>query len=920
MDDKPGKSAFVTEQKYFEEIFRSVPKARMTSVDVTAYEELGRMYHMGIEYRSTLFALVRRINAGGLHTASADLMGDLMLVGIGKPDGGTRPIGVPSALRRLAGRVMIHQMCQPERQGLGRFFTTTTVPAEMLVAAGFSSDTPCNVPLQLGVGVHGGAEIAIGIVRTYLGLNPGHAIASDDKKNGFNSISRRAIFAGLRLWFPECIPAVRQWYARQARLFWRGEHGVEMAADEANRRFYSEEGCAQGDPLGPFLWAIGYHYTLLEVQAHHPTTQICAYLDDTYYLQEPSEALAAMHTGARLTARPDVCNVASNTGKQEIFSPRGADGVLDAMPATLRGSPHAPPNESKGYAGGLLECIKVLGAYVGDDEACSRQLVARVTAHMADLPRVAELQDTPHCRTSLQVQLCMNRFCANTRLVYFLRTMPPSVTRDAARLHDALVARLFHSIVGTAAATADESEAAEEQARLPVKMGGLGLTSMLKIRGAAWAGGWALTWRPIQQLVCSYRAGNPEPRRPFLAVDIATADLPFAGFKELQSTYAGLLATHARVATQWATYDKAIHDFTPDGAAHYRFHPRGLCEAADLLPLERFGAESPLIAQMQRRLSSIIHHEGWRVHWNMLAGRAGPREAVRFVAASQPYAGAFLNAIPMAGGYRMPTWAMRLQVQRRLGLPITIGCDGSRRSKHGKLFDVYGDVAQNDGLAGHAHRHTEVLKALVKVCRGVWGTRVEAEPQDYTSYSTHRPDFVAYLQARNGSSLVADVKVGDPIGSNATACARRGIYVGLGNIEPHFNKQVHGLTERGDASLSEDFDPGTGRGYVAACDGDYAQTKKLGHDVRALVFESLGGFGREVERLLKRLADDVSNKLSAQQYDEATWSTRSWLAFQSQRLSVALHMALAWEIGQEYGLGVCCSSDPREMDDAGAVA
>ena len=116
---------------------------------------------------------------------------------------------------------------------------------------------------------------------------------------------------------------------------------------------------------------------------------------------------------------------------------------------------------------------------------------------------------------------------------------------------------------------------------------------------------------------------------------------------------------------------------------------------------------------------------------------------------------------------------------------------------------------------------------------------------------------------------------------------------------------MHGLKARGDESHGH-FKPETGRGRVAACDGDYAQAKQLGHDVRALVFESYGGFGVEVVRLLKRLANDMGNKLSAMQYaDQATWSTRSWLSFHSQRLSVALHLALAWEIGSELGCGVC---------------
>ena len=136
---------------------------------------------------------------------------------------------------------------------------------------------------------------------------------------------------------------------------------------------------------------------------------------------------------------------------------------------------------------------------------------------------------------------------------------------------------------------------------------------------------------------------------------------------------------------------------------------------------------------------------------------------------------------------------------------------------------------------------------------------------------------------------------------------------------PRFEKAVHGLKQRGEESHGT-FKPKTGRGYVAACDGDYAQTKQLGHDVRALVFESFGGFGVEVVRLLKRLAADVNYKLSARQYDEATWSTRSWLAFQTQRLSVALHMALAWEIGSELGAGPCSGPDARAVSGGGGAA
>ena len=68
------------------------------------------------------------------------------------------------------------------------------------------------------------------------------------------------------------------------------------------------------------------------------------------------------------------------------------------------------------------------------------------------------------------------------------------------------------------------------------------------------------------------------------------------------------------------------------------------------------------------------------------------REAARFVSVSQAYAGAFLNAVPKHAAFRMPTWALRITLQRRLGLPLAAaaaaaGVDGGRRSRHGKVFD-----------------------------------------------------------------------------------------------------------------------------------------------------------------------------------------------------------------------------------------
>eukprot|EP00964_Phaeocystis_antarctica_P155948 scaffold125392_cov57-Phaeocystis_antarctica.AAC.1 len=78
------------------------------------------------------------------------------------------------------------------------------------------------------------------------------------------------------------------------------------------------------------------------------------YLDDTYYIQEPRMAHAALVQGERLAT--DKCSVRSNRGKQEVYGGPAAD--LLWVPSTVHGACLAPADEAKGYAGGRLRSIK----------------------------------------------------------------------------------------------------------------------------------------------------------------------------------------------------------------------------------------------------------------------------------------------------------------------------------------------------------------------------------------------------------------------------------------------------------------------------------------------------------------------------------------------------------------------------------
>ena len=283
---------------------------------------------------------------------------------------------------------------------------------------------------------------------------------------------------------------------------------------------------------------------------------------------------------------------------------------------------------------------------------------------------------------------------------------------------------------------------------------------------------------------------------------------------------------------------------------------------------------------------------------------------VRLVAVSQPGAGRFLDAVPSRADFRVPTWALRIAVQRRLGLPLlaAAAAAGERFSRHGKLFDAYGDVAVNDGAAGHSTRHYLILKALHDAFKRAWGGQVRREPQDYHDYSDHRPDLTILLD----QLWAFDLKVFDPVGSEPGEVCGRGAFVAMGNTRPEARAVVHGVEERGVAGTA--FDPRTGTGHVARREGDYARARAAGVAVEVLLVETFGGLGDGLMNVLEEAQRVREDMLSASEYDETTWSARTWMVFVQQRISVATQRAVSHEIATALGLGL--ATDPRGHDGA----
>ena len=82
-----------------------------------------------------------------------------------------------------------------------------------------------------------------------------------------------------------------------------------------------------------------------------------------------------------------------------------------------------------------------------------------------------------------------------------------------------------------------------------------------------------------------------------------------------------------------------------------------------------------------------------------------------------------------------------------------------------------------------------------------------------------------------------------------------------------------------------------------------------GVDVRALLFEVWGGWSPAVMDLWWQTVAERGDKLRRAEYDDTTWAARTWLSFVFQRLSVAVHKAVAREVSD--ALGLSAAVDPR---------
>jgi hypothetical protein len=210
------------------------------------------------------------------------------LLPISKPCGGIRPIAIGEVWYRLAGLCAL-ATCKDVGQSLA--------------------------PLQLAVGVPGGAQIVGHALAAGIAAEPDCVTLQLDVRNAFNTLSRQRMLKAVAQRSPSLLPFATWSYATLKPLRLRGS-----AATIASTR-----GVRQGDPCGPLFFALALQGPLEELWELDRARPL-AYADDIF-LQGTQGGVEA--------AFPVVCDVLEPLGLQVTLPKCAAYSAAEANGAAV---------------------------------------------------------------------------------------------------------------------------------------------------------------------------------------------------------------------------------------------------------------------------------------------------------------------------------------------------------------------------------------------------------------------------------------------------------------------------------------------------------------------------------------------------------------------------------------------------------
>ena len=403
---------------------------------------------------SNLLNSIQLLFSGKMAPEITEALGSCTLIALAKPDGGIRPIAIGEVLRRLASRAVCHQW----KESLGIRFS----------------------PFQYGVQTKGGAEQVLHVIRTHHSLHPRHALIRIDCKNAFNCVSRTAFLRAvlddpdLRVLFP----FIAQFYLPQGALHTTTDIGTVFST------LRSVSGTQQGDPLGPFLFALAIHAGIKRVLANFKDKGviILAYLDDIHVLGPPAEAAEAFLELQKELAQVDL---ELRAGKNHLWCSEAED--TDAFMARISKEDAANKDNDMPPVAPLISVnpqgFVVLGVPYGPyaTDAITAGLHSGKRNLQSKLDGISLLVRFKYHHEAMKLLL----LCAAPTVGYVQRGAPPSLTQPMCIKADEML-RASAAEVFNLGDSLSHPGRAQSQIHLPDSEGGPALRSAVSTNNYAY--------------------------------------------------------------------------------------------------------------------------------------------------------------------------------------------------------------------------------------------------------------------------------------------------------------------------------------------------------------------------------------------------------------------------------------------------
>jgi hypothetical protein len=668
--------------------------------------------------------------------------------------------------------------------------------------------------------------------------------------------------------------------------------GGEVLSSVVTLFLISTRGWHQGCALATHGACMPYHIVLAKLQAEPAfrRNRCLAFGDDTYGHGEGGSIFAWR---AEKESRCEALGHRARREKELTYSPQG---TLEHAPPDMPGSPQY----------GRVQGFKAAGFYVGEADWVRRQLVQKAASLLAPLDRVDQMVDVGDVENSAQIKHAVvthttsgmpNHWLRGQRTLY-TTVAPAQLPGDASPpismtdYFDRRSAASFELMVDATASPPDRRARAIMQARLPVKLGGAGILNTTSIAAAVHTASLLACW------------GRMHAWFPiFASVDVLQD--PCTWLCELRTEYESLRTRRRAISSTYSEYAKDLVHYCDGATVRPRFRPKDLASAASVPPLELIFDSASKKPPAQRQLASIGYHEDWLVcvAANQAADAAAladgvaarrHREATRMIDVAQPYAGAFMCALPTSPACRYKSvhwvWAM----QRRFGLYVSAAVptfellaaqgDGS----HDSLGDTLSHAPTTDKSAPHDAALRVWHDAHQATATGAVILGDKEKPELYTIYNDGCiVDLAEEGMGKGGGDLCVEVKVYSSFVPRGASSPHETSYHGdthaFGNTEERLIRAVLGVAaQEGNAA----WDSSTGLGTVAAHKGDYHDAIHVKRNTVELRLHNIfGGFNRGATRALHALSKRATDRTAYE-----SWAAPGFQPYWGQRISASIVM------------------------------